>query len=170
MAELFSRTEVDWGGAFHAQNGIITPKNGLTGVLMQNFSIQYQQQVTRLYELGKAGGRTKVYYVGGRANGSLSAAHVIGPGVSMKDFYNNFSDVCNAQNNECNLELGPNICGVVGTAGSTIAGPPAPGTTGAKYKCKYCVLVGIGLSVSASDFIINESSQLMFSGLEFDSN
>lgn len=160
MAELFSRTEVDWGGAFHAQNGIITPKNGLTGVLMQNFSIQYQQQVTRLYELGKAGGKTKVYYVGGRANGTLSAAHVIGPGVSMKDFYNNFSDVCKAQNNECNLELGPNICGVPGTA---------TGSTGVKYKCKYCVLVGIGLSVSASDFIINESSQLMFSGLEFSS-
>lgn len=158
MADLFTRTEVDWGGAMHAQKGIIVPNRGLTGVLMQNFSLQYQQQVTRLYELGRSKEKTKVYYVGGRANGSLSAAHVIGPGVSMKTFYDNFGDVCKAQKNDCTIELTPSVC----------EENPTP-TSNLKYNAKYCVLVGIGLSVSASDFVINENSQLMFSGLDFES-
>lgn len=158
MADLFTRTEVDFGGAMHAQTGVIVPNKGLTGVLMQNFSIQYQQQVSRIYELGRSQQKTKMYYIGGRASGSLSAAHVIGPGVSMKTFYDNFSDVCQAGSNDCTIKLGPNICGVVGGGG---------GNTEMTYIAKFCVLVGIGLSVSAQDFVFNENSQLMFSGLEF---
>lgn len=155
MAELFTRTEVDFGGAMHAQNGIVTPANGLTGVLMQNVQLSYQQQVTRIYELGSRGRRTKVYLVGGRAAGTMSAAHVIGPGVSIKAFYDNFGDVCKAQNNTCNLDLSPNQC---------------EGSTRVTYTAKYCVLVSIGVAVAAQDFVINENSQLMFSGLEFDTN
>lgn len=154
--EVFTRTEVDFGGAMHAQNGIITPANGLSGVLMQNVQLNYSQQVTRIYELGNVGGKTKVYYVGGRAQGSMGAAHVVGPGVSIKNFYDNFGDVCKAQNNTCKIDLTPNVC----AGGSQVT---------AKYNAKYCVLISIGMSVAAQDFVINENSQLMFSGLEFDS-
>ena len=35
------------------------------------------------------------------------------------------------------------------------------------YKAKYCVLIQIGMSVSAQDLVINENSQLMFSNLEY---
>jgi len=153
MADVFTRTEVGFGGAMHAQNGIIVPANGLTGVLMQNIGINYQQQVTRLYELGTRGKMTNVYYVGGRANGSMSAAHVVGPGVSMKAFYDNFGDVCKANTNTIVLDLAPNIC---------------DGQAQAKYTMKFCVLVAIGVSVAAQDFVVNENSQLMFSGMEFD--
>lgn len=156
MAELFTRTEVDFGGAMHAQNGIITPANGLTGVLMQNVQLSYQQNVSRIYELGNRGQKSRVYYVGGRAQGNMSAAHVIGPGVSIKAFYDNFGDVCNAQNNTCVIDLSPNVCGTDAAAAQ------------AKYTAKFCVLVSIGMSVSAQDFVVNENSQLMFSGLEFD--
>ncbi len=165
--EMFTRTEVDFGGAMHAQNGIITPANGLTGVLMQNIQLSYQQQVTRLYELGNAGQRTKVYYVGGRAQGSMSVAHVVGPGVSIKAFYDNFGDVCKAGTNTCEIDLSPNVCGVT-SGGNGITGLIAAGSSPrAKYTAKYCVLISIGMSVSAQDFVVNENSQLMFSGLEF---
>ncbi len=172
MADLFTRTEVDFGGGMTSQFGMVTPKNGLTGVLMQNLSLSYQQQVTRLYELGKQGFKTKVYYVGGRAMGNVSAAHVIGPGVSMRLFYDNFGDVCNAQNNELDLKLTPNICanpgeralpGLIGAA----AAQGVNAVASAQYICKFCVLTSIGLSVSAQDFVVNESSQMMFSGLQF---
>lgn len=162
MADLFTRTEVDFGGAMHAQNGIVTPTKGLTGVLMQNISLSYQQQVTRLYELGTYGRKTKVYYVGGRASGTMSTGHVIGPGVSMALFYSNFGDVCNAGTNSFTLDLTPNICGT-GTASTSGVAQ----ATRARYECKYCVLVGIGIGVGAQDFVVNESSQLMFSGLDF---
>lgn len=156
MADVFTRTEVDFGGAMHAQNGIIVPTaNGLSGVLMQNIQLSYQQQVTRIYELGNRGAKTKVYYIGGRSQGTMGAAHVVGPGVSMKLFYDNFGDVCKAQNNTCVIDLAPNICATNATAR-------------AAYTAKYCVLVSLGVSVAAQDFVINENSQLMFSGLEFD--
>lgn len=174
MADLFTRTEVDFGGAMHAQNGIITPANGLTGVLMQNIQLSYQQQVTRLYELGNSGQKTKVYYVGGRAQGSMSVAHVVGPGVSIKQFYDNFGDVCKAGTNTCQIDLSPNICGVTGSNpsqnGGILGSLNVSPTAQAKYTAKYCVLISIGMSVAAQDFVINENSQLMFSGLEFNGN
>lgn len=157
MAEIFTRTEVDFGGAMHAQFGIIVASGGLTGVLMQNIQLSYQQAITRLYELGDRGLKSKVYYVGGRAQGSMSIAHVIGPGVSIKAFYDNFGDVCAAKNNTVMIDLTPNVCSIVPLA------PPR-----AKYIAKYCVLVSVGMSVAAQDFVVNENSQLMFSGLEFD--
>lgn len=157
MADVFTRTEVDFGGAMHAQNGIIVPNAGLTGVLMQNIQLGYQQAVTRIYELGNRGQKTKVYYIGGRSQGTLGAAHVIGPGVSMKAFYDNFGDVCKAKNNTCVIDLAPNVCAAI-----PLANPKA------KYTAKYCVLVSIGVSVAAQDFVVNENSQLMFSGLEFE--
>lgn len=168
MADLFSRTEVDFGGAMHAQNGIITPANGLTGVLMQNIQLGYQQQVTRLYELGNSGQRTKVYYVGGRAQGSMSVAHVVGPGVSIKAFYDNFGDVCSAGTNTCEIDLTPNTCGTSNALAAVIGNPPI--LSQVRYTAKYCVLVSIGMSVAAQDFVVNENSQLMFSGLEFAGN
>lgn len=180
MADLFSRTEVDFGGGFTSQFGMITPNNGLTGVLMQNMQLSYQQSVTRLYELGNSGNKTKVYYVGGRAAGSMNAGHVIGPGVSMKNFYDNFSDVCKAGTNDCEVKLTPNLC--TSGAGATVTGVGAgiAGTGAAiaaaatgsdmAYKCKYCVLVSVGVSVAAQDFVVNENSQLMFSGMEFSGN
>lgn len=159
MADVFTRTEVDFGGAMHAQNGIIVPTaNGMSGVLMQNIQLSYQQQVTRIYELGNRGAKSKVYYIGGRSQGTMGAAHVIGPGVSMKLFYDNFGDVCKARDNTCVIDLAPNSCGQLGPVNNG----------GGKYTAKYCVLVSIGMSVAAQDFVINENSQLMFSGLEFD--
>lgn len=152
MSELFSRTEVDFGGAMSAQFGVVTPAGGLTGVLMQNVQLNYSQQVTRLYELGNAGMTTKVYYVGGRAQGTMGVAHVVGPGVSIKQFYDTFGDVCQAQSNTLQIDLTPNLC---------------EGNDRVAYDCKYCVLTSIGMSVAAQDFVINENSQLMFSGLEF---
>jgi hypothetical protein len=156
MAEIFTRTEVDFGGAMHAQFGIIVASGGLTGVLMQNIQLSYQQAITRLYELGNRGEKTKVYYVGGRAQGSMSIAHVIGPGVSIKAFYDNFGDVCQAKDNTVMIDLTPNVCA------TNLGGARA------KYLAKYCVLVSVGMSVAAQDFVVNENSQLMFTGLEFD--
>lgn len=167
MAELFTRTEVDFGGAMHAQFGIIVASGGLTGVLMQNIQLSYQQQVTRLYELGNFGQKSKVYYVGGRAQGMLNVAHVVGPGVSIKRFYDTFGDVCRARNNTVQIDLSPNICGagLISDIRSAVGlGPKA------KYRAKFCVLMSVGMSVAAQDFVVNENSQLMFSGLEFEGN
>lgn len=154
MADIFKRTEVDFGGAFTSETGLLVPNKGLTGVLMQNFQITYTQNVTRIYEIGRSGAKTKVYYIGGRSQGTLAAAHIVGPGVAMKTFYDNFSDVCQANTNDIQIKLTPNIC--AGGEASSIG-----------YKMKFCVLTAIGLSASAQDFVISENSQLMFSAMEY---
>lgn len=151
MADTFTRTEVNMGNSMTSQFGLITPVNGLTGILMQSLQLTYAQQVTRVYEIGSVGAKTSIYYVSGRANGQLNVAHIIGPATTIKTFYSSYSDVCAAQGNNLTLTLGTNFCG---------------GGAGLTYLAKYCVLVQVGMSISAQEFVINENSSLMFSGLE----
>ncbi len=154
MADLFKRTELNFGGAMASDKGLLTPNRGLTGVLMQGMQINYAQSVTRIYEIGQAGKTSNVYYIGGRAQGSLSVNHIIGPALTMQEFYNNFSDVCQARSNSIEIVLQAN-CGDT-TASQKIV-----------YTAKYCVLVNVGLSLNSQEFVIGNSSQLMFSNLAY---
>jgi hypothetical protein len=158
MADVFKRTELQWGGAFAADRGIITPAAGLTGVLMQNLQLQYSQNITKIYELGNVGQKISVYMIGGRSQGQMTIAHIVGPKLVLKAFYDKFSDVCEAENNHIEIKLTRAQCG------------PGGGSKTVKYKCKWCVLVQIGVSVSAQDLVINENSTLQFSNMEFNEN
>jgi hypothetical protein len=185
MADLFKRTEVEFGGAFHAQKGLLLPvrwQGGRAepidplgfirplqpagnvlidvGALMQNLSLQYQQSVNRVYEIGMAQQTTKVYYIAGRASGNISTGHIVGPSIVMTDFYEKFSDVCNLNTNTLSLSLGPNMCDANGEE-------LLNGKNVLNYGAKFCLLTAIGMGVTANDFLINTSSQIMFSGLEF---
>lgn len=167
MSDLYKRTEVDFGGGMTSQYGLIVPNKGLTGILMQNFTMQYQQNVTRIYEIGKSGAKTNVYYVGGRASGTISSAHIIGPGPTMRTFYDNFSDICQAATNDLQIQLSSNQCPTSNAAGAAAGGAAAAALSAISYRAKYCVLVSIGVGVTAQEFVINENSNMMFSGLEY---
>lgn len=156
MADVFKRAKLRWGGAFAAETGLLTPNKGLTGVLMQQLQAQYSQQVSKIYEIGPAGETSAVYYVAGRPSGQLNVSHVIGPGVAMAMYYENFSDVCSAEDNDIQLKLSKTQCSKGGGENSTIS-----------YNCQYCVLTQIGLSTQSQDLLINESSQLTFANMEF---
>lgn len=156
--DVFKRTELVWGGAFAADCGLVTPDvaKGLSGVMMQNMDVNYAQNVARIYELGEAGKTPAVYYVGGRSQGTLAVANVVGPKAAMKTFYQTFSDVCQAVDNNIVLSLARADCSAKGQS-KTVA-----------YTAKFCVLTQIGLNVSAQDMIINQSSNIMFSNLEYE--
>lgn len=156
--DVFARTQLNFGGAFTAETGLISGGT-LSGVLLQNLQLSYQQNVTRIYEIGSAGATPFVYYVGGRSQGSLSAAHIVGPALAMQAFYSSFSDVCAAGRNNISVNLTRSACGTGGNA--------ATNSRTIKYNAKYCVLVQIGMSVAANDLVVNESSQMMFSNLEY---
>ncbi len=151
--DVFKRTDLNWGGAFSADRGLLIPNDGLTGILMQNLGLTYSQQVSRVYEIGTQGMVTSVYYVGGRSAGNFTTSHIIGPKVTMGNFYRKFSDVCQAAKSTLGIGLQANCDGAAST----------PVT----YRAKYCVLTQIGLGVQASDFLINDNSQVMFSNLEY---
>lgn len=153
MADVFKNTTMAFGGAFAADKGVITRNvaTGIDGVLMQQLQLQYSQQVTRVYELGTEGQAVNVYLVGGRSQGQATIGRIIGPKVMLKRFYEKFSDVCGAKDNDLQLRIA-NKC---------------PGDAQASYTCKYCVLTQIGVSLQANDLMINENSAVQFSNMEY---
>lgn len=177
--EIFTRTATTLAGVFSADTMTLAFSDGVPTALVQNLQASYMQAVTRLFEIGNVNGRANVYYVGGRSQGSLNIGRVLGPSVLMSAYYAKFGNVCNARTNNLRFGLTQTDCSAGGTAtaaglvASSFAGPLAGAATlaalsrPAVYLCKFCVITQIGISVAASDMIINESSSLMFSGMEY---
>lgn len=166
--EVFKRTQLDFGGAFAADRGILTLSGGLSPVLVQNLNLTYAQQVTRLYELGEYLARQKVYYVGGRSQGNMTVARVIGPAQQLALFYDRYGDVCRAGDNTIGLSLA-NSCGD-GAFGNALAPTQAQSLNLINQNAIYlwfCVLTQVGAAVGAQDLIISESNQIMFSNMDY---
>lgn len=156
MADVFKNTELQYGGGFRGNFGLLSSAGGiLTGALMQSIQLSYQQRVNQLYEVGTAGTIGNVYYMQGRAAGQLNAARILGPGVAMQTFYDKFSDVCEARSNVTTVNLEAGVC----------TNNLLP-TDKAAYKAKFCILVQVALGAQAQDLLINESVNLMFGNLE----
>lgn len=157
MADVFKDSEFNFGGAFPANKGIINTIGGsLTGTLMQNLGVNYAQQIQKIYELGKAGERTNVYYVGSRPSGSMQVGHILGPGVQLAQYFIKYSDVCQAGTNIIDLNLSGQVCGVGGNAIPVLS-----------MKAKFCVLANVGFNVTSQQLAINLQSSVEFANLEY---
>lgn len=170
MADIFNRNTDFFGGSFAADQGFITFPRLLQGgvavganigLLIQRLAMTYQQQVTRLYEVG----RPAIYYVGGRTNGDAGIDRVIGPRTLSDAFYTTYGDICRARTNTLDFTV-QNGCGEAGFAQNT-AGPFNFGFVA--YTAHFCVITTVGVNVAAADMIINESLRLMFSSLLYTS-
>jgi len=75
-ADIFGRSNTKLGGAMSSDATRVTFA-GLTGtgLLLQSLSINYSQQISRLYALDTP----DTYFVAGRTDGNMKAAQVIGP-------------------------------------------------------------------------------------------
>ncbi len=156
---VFKRQDTAVGGVFSSDKAKLNfPGTAVRGTLVQGLNFNYQQNVTRLFEVGNsgAGNTTNVYYVGGRTQGTAQLNRVIGPDATIKEMYSQFGDVCNAKNNTIAMELSESDC--------------SPGGSSQKitYTLSGVVLIQVGISVNAQDMIINEQCQLMFSGLKYE--
>ncbi len=149
--KIFERASTDLAGAFAADQGKLSFGAGVSTALVQNANIGFMQSITRLYEIGKEQGTSRSYYVGGRAQGTVGVARVLGPSSLMAAFYTKFGDVCNAKGNTLALTFDQLNC-----AGGSVS-----------YDCKGAILTQIGISLGAQDMIVNENSQLMFTALEY---
>jgi hypothetical protein len=146
--DVFGRTVAAYGGSFAADTArLVFNAAPSSGLLVQNINFQYSQNITRLYDLGD----NKVYYVGGRTQGQLSIARVIGPRVLLAQFYAQYGDVCKARGNMAMFEMER------GCEGSTF-----------NYTMMYCVITTIGVSAAAADMVINEQSTMMFSSMTYE--
>lgn len=168
--DIFGRKPLQFGGAFAADSANIeliipcdTDGDGYDeefptcGLLTQNLSIQYQQPITRLYEVGSQ----FTYYVAGRPQGTATIARILGPGAVIDGLYECLGNVCNADKND--------ICFCLQAGCATdIISETACGTaqfSSVKLGLKNVVLQGIGFSVQAQDMVINEQMSLFFTAM-----
>jgi hypothetical protein len=165
MADLFGRLTDAFGGAFAADAAKVTfaadpgilgtaaggkgGANGGVGMLTQQLSFNYQQQVTRIYEIGT----NASFYVAGRTQGSLTIGRVIGPRPIALAFYQKYGSVCNAATNHLDIEM------------ATGCKKPGDFNQAYSFTMKFCVIVSIGVSVASQDMMINEQLQVMFGSL-----
>jgi len=156
--DVFQRGGHDYKGSFSADSAKVVFASGGeleaggVGLLTQNLSVSYNQQITRLFEIGSQ----NTYYVGGRTAGQATLGRVFGPRALQIGFYNKFGDVCSAADNTINFSL---EAGCDTATGSDFAK--------AGFTIHNAVITSMGFTVQAQDMIINEQVQLMFVALSF---
>lgn len=164
MPDIFNRAGSDFGGSFAADDakivfsgpgGTTIGQSGGVGLLTQNLSFNYAQQVTRLYEVGS----NYSFYVAGRAQGNMGLGRVLGPRAVQTAFYRNYGDVCNAANNNINLLMASGCAtnsngGVIGNLGQIA------------FLIKSLILTSIAITVGAQDMVVSEQLGAMFMSLE----
>lgn len=150
--DLFGRVPLSFGGAFAADAAVLTfggLAGGGVGLIAQQLSFAYQQQITRLFEVGS----NNVYYVAGRSQGNASVARVLGPRPVTTAFYQTYGNVCNAATNTLVFQVATG-CNLPGDTGSGIA-LALVGT----------VIMSVGFSVAAENMVVNEQLAMMYAAL-----
>lgn len=153
MGDIYNRNTDTYGGSFAAdQAKVLFPAmiNGLgadAGLLVQNMTATYTQQISRVFEVGSSA----IYYVGGRTAGQASIARIIGPKKIAKEFYQTYGDVCQARTNTLHFSV------------STGCDTDTVGFSRAAYTAHFVVITTVGISIGAADMLINENLQMMFS-------
>lgn len=160
MPDVFNRANDSYGGSISSDGARITfsaLNQGGVGLLTQSLQANYRQMINRVYEIGS----DRIYLVGGRTDGGIGMNRIIGPAPIQYAFYRKFGDVCQAGNNNIDISVG---------AGCRTAVGGLPPSALSRFGAKFNVLTSIGLSIAASDMIINEALGLMFGSLQLDGN
>ena len=152
MANVFKATQKH-NGSFQASD-LVMRINGAkqAGHVVQQIQMQYQQQITTLYEIGS----NDVYYVGGRAQGTMSIARVAGPKAAPGIILNEYNDICKP--GRMTLSAGSSSCTAGGSFGS--------GQLTSEYKLGGVLVTSLGISTQAQDVVVNE--QMAFQFLDLD--
>jgi len=160
--DIYGRAGQDFGGAIAADAAkVIFAGQDLdgsgVGMLVQSLKVGYQQQITRVYEIGS----DKTFYVVGRTQGQVDMGRIMGPRLVQLAFYTKFGDACQAVSNNINFMVEARCSTVNGTA---IASLQDSGTA-YSFTIKAAVIINMGIQVGAQDMVINEQIQMMFTAL-----
>lgn len=160
MADLFNKTTKGYVDGFSLDKAKLTFSNftgasggnaaATTGLLIQNVQVNYQQQVSFVYDLTAP---ADVYYVSGRTQGTLQIGKVVGSAGTMKTFYTEFGDVC-----KMNASKNFTMSGITGCTATT-------GASG-NIVIHQPLVTSVGFSMSVDNAVIGENCQLMFASLD----
>ncbi|MEM4360052.1 MAG: hypothetical protein QXT45_05950 [Candidatus Bilamarchaeaceae archaeon] len=163
MPDIFGRAPLLFGGAIAADTAVmlfsgIGPGSGAfsqTGVMAQNFNVDYTQQVQRIYELGAP----VTYYIVGRTQGNGNIGRILGPRLLTKAFYLVFGDACFSAFN--NMYVGAGVGCYSQSRDLTTVGDFA------EFYLLNCLLINYSLSVNANDMVFGERLPFVFVSLYF---
>jgi hypothetical protein len=144
--DVYNR-EVDLGQPFSADAARLLFEGGTQDMLVQSLSIQYKQNVTRLWEVGSG----KQYFVAGRTEGQFTMNRIVGPKPVNKDFMNRYGDVCQIAGKHLTFLLQAG-CGTADNRGRITADG--------------VVLTQVTYQVQAQDMVIQEGISAIFARLE----
>lgn len=145
--DVFNR-EVDLGTPLAADaTRLLFADIGQEDMLVQNVTVQYAQNINRLYEVGSA----KTFFIAGRTQGTINIKRVIGGKGVSGGFVKKYGDVCN---------MASNVLAFSFEAGCT------DGSNVGSITASACVINSVAYSVAAADMIINEDISMMFARLE----
>ena len=146
--DIFSN-DIEFGGSFSSDGVEVSFDTGngsdFVGLTLQNASINYQQNISRIYEIGK-----RLYLVGGRTQGTMGVSHLIGPKKIGPAFYRKFGDVCQAATNNMNLLF------------RTGCHDAESGNASNRAEVNHAVIQGLAGNISANDVLYSEQMSLMF--------
>lgn len=154
MQDLYGSTK-RLAGAFKGTTAALTVGNtggALRGALVQNISMAYNRQVTRILELGSE----NQYYVTGQAQGQGQIGAILGPRNVVISMLKSLADECTAASRIVAFQVVSDFCGEDGGTGELTA------------KVSGSLLTGINISVSAQDFLVQQGGQFMFVAMELD--
>lgn len=156
--DIFSRTIED-GGQQSTDAAVLTfagsGSDSLVGVgqLVQNLNVQYQQNIQRFYDLST----NKLFYVGGRTQGTATIGTLLGPNSVSTRMYAQLGDICNVASNNVDFTVGS------GCQGAGFVGPTQNTTT--TYSCKLVVMSALQLQVQAEQMVIQHNVTLTVGSL-----
>jgi hypothetical protein len=114
-------------------------------LVVQQLGITYQQNITRLWEIGT----DKQYFVSGHQEGGMTMARVVGPKPLVGEFLEQYGDVCNIRENHITLWV-----------------KGACATEAGQIKATGCVVTQVAFSINAQDMVINENVNLLVARVE----
>jgi len=169
--DIFGQKAATFGGAFASDDAIVTftqlndaYRNENIGaeipLLLQSLAMQYQQTITRLYDLAS----TLVFYVRGRAAGQLSIGQVVGPSKLSYAFLTTYGQVCDAGSHSMDITL-LSGCGSASQAGNNVSAGPWQTTQG--YVAEMAVIETLGLQMTAEQMVIQQNLVMMISALKY---
>ena len=153
---IFKEAAPELKGVWSSNRAGISSGKGLPLGVVTNVSINFNQQVNRMFDLNRTGmgvaDKAPMYYIGGRAEGQATFGRLIGPGPSGCSFYSSYGNIC---------DIGDSL--VLTFQGS---GNKGCGGQSAVYTLTSPILVGVGITQNAQDTMINENAQFMFADMQ----
>ncbi|RME19694.1 MAG: hypothetical protein D6800_13975 [Candidatus Zixiibacteriota bacterium] len=158
MADILGRQPSTLKGAFSLDDLRLTipGDNGqpFDAFLVLSVQLSYDQQISRLYGINDNG----VVLVSGRTQGSASFNQIVGPRMTMTEFFGRYGQICRAADNTMTLRMGGGCDVSTGTTNS------AGGFV--ELIMSFCTLPQVTFSVTSDSAVVSNPFQMTFETLE----